>query len=174
MLEQSLASAFPMLRQGGVFLVVMGVAIFVGAIFAQKRFTLVNIGFGVGFGTFAFTGPLAAPYGSPATLQWASVVIAIIAQIAALRFVLPRFSPRGERAATIATLAIVGLHFALMAPAFGWPIVLLAALATVNALWGAWLPTYSLTVLWALDGVLKLSAGVVMLFSNLIPAWPRF
>jgi hypothetical protein len=73
-----------------------------------------------------------------------------------------------------ALLAIVGLHFALMAPAFGWPIVLLAALATVNALWGAWLPTYSLTVLWALDGVLKLSAGVVMLFSNLIPAWPRF
>lgn len=149
----------------------MGLAILLGAAMSERRVLLLNLGFIVGFATFAFTWPLSA--GRPTLVQVAAIALAILAELAAFYFLLPLFAAQGARATTIASLAIVGAHFLIMTPGFGWPIALLSVLATINALAGGAWPGYSLNALWAIDGALKLSAGVLMYFSHLLPAWPK-
>lgn len=102
-----------------------------------------------------FAVPLSAPYGPPSALQLWSLAIAIA-------IVAPRAARHGERAATAATLAIVGVHFLILTPAFGPPIVALGAATIANADVGARMPAYPTPALWAVDGALKVAFCAAM------------
>src|SRR5262245_29692980 len=93
----SLAEIFPMSLQGAVFLMAMGAAILMGAVWRSARDALVAIGLAAGLSSFFFTWPLAAPYAPPTPLMWVSLILAIVAQVAALVWAIPHFAPRGKR-----------------------------------------------------------------------------
>ena len=173
MLAQTQADLFPLIRGGGVFLMIVGVAIVLGALQFRWRNPLLGAGAALATAaTIATAAHLAAPYGAPTRLQIGSLVVAVTLELVALIWAIRRFSPQGERAVTIAVLAVVGAHFVLMAPAFGPLIVLLAAFTVGNALVGARLQTYSLRTIWAVDGFLKLGMGAAMFGGQFLPCFP--
>jgi hypothetical protein len=165
----SLAEIFPMSLQGAVFLMTMGAAILIGAVWRSARGALVAVGLAAGLSSFFFTWPLAAPYAPPTPLMWVSLILAIVAQVAALVWAIPQFAPRGKRVVAVAIFTIVGLNFAVMTPAFGWPVLYLAALTTLNSLLAMRFGSYPLTALWATDGALKVGFGALMSFAHLAP-----
>jgi len=105
---------------------------------------------------------LAAPYGIPTIAQVTWLAVAVLAEIAALIILVPLIAPRGDRALLVAILAIVGLHFLPMAPAFGPLMAILGVACVANALTAARLPSYPLRAVWAVDGGLKVLLGVLM------------
>jgi hypothetical protein len=173
MSEQTQADLFPLIRGGGLFLAIVGVAILMGALQFRWRNLLLGAGAALAAAvTTATAAYLAAPYGAPTYLQIGSLIVAVLLEIGALIWAIRRFAPQGPRAVTIAVLAIVGAHFVLMAPAFGPLIALLGAITVANALAGVRFTTYSLRALWAADGALKLGFGAAMFVGQLVPGFP--
>jgi hypothetical protein len=169
MLQQSQADAFPLIRAGGLFLSIVGLSVILGAARFRARNAILGVGAVVATIATALLAPRLA--GAPTAFQVGSLVVAVSIEGAALFWAIRRYVPRGERAMSIAILAVVGIHFMLMAPAFGPIIVLLGLLATANALAGARWERYSLQRLWLVDGVLKAAAGAAMLAGHLLPCW---
>jgi hypothetical protein len=173
MIGQTQADLFPLVRGGGLFLIIVGVAILLGALQFRWRNPLLGAGAALATAaTIATAAHLAAPFGSPTLLQVGSLVVAVLLEIVVLAWAIRRFSSQGERVATIAVLAVVGAHFVLMAPAFGALIVLLGALTVANALARLHFKTYALRTLWAVDGLLKLAVGGAMFGGQFWPCFP--
>jgi hypothetical protein len=173
MLTQTQADLFPLIRGGGIFLVIVGAAILLGALQFRWRNPLLGVGAALATVATIFTAArLSAPYGAPTKLQIGSLVVAVLLEVIVLIWAIQRFSPKGERATTIAVLAVVGAHFFLMAPAFGPLIGLLGILTVSNALAGARFRTYSLRTLWAADGCMKFALGAAMLSGQFLPCFP--
>lgn len=169
--SSSLADVFPLIRSAGLFLILVGAAMAVGASAMKRRYLALAIGAAIGTAATALSAmQLSAPYGSPDALQLGSLAAAILFEVLAIAFVGPAVAKRGERFKTIAILGIVAAHFVIMAPAFGPPIVALGLLTAGNALLGAIAPKYPLPAIWLLDGLLKLAAGAAMFFAHLLPA----
>lgn len=163
----SWAPAFPMVPAGGLFLVIVGVGILLGALFSNKRDFFLICSFVVATAALIlFGGRLMAPFGNPTPLQLWFLFGSIVLEVVLFRFGLPRYRKAGERSARLASLFIVGLHFLPMAVAFG-PICL--ALGVVLCLFsgtGLWLkPNLSLNGLWAVDGLIKIGFGLVMMLA---------
>ena len=170
MLPQTQADLFPLIRAGGLFLMIVGAAILIGALRLRWRNPLLGAGAALATAATILTAAhLTAPYGIPTRFQIGSLVFAVLLEGVALAWAIRRFSRRGERAMTIAVLAIVGAHFLLMAPAFGPLIFLLGMLTLGNALAGARFQNYSLQTLWAMDGFFKLALGGAMFYGHLLP-----
>ncbi|MEQ1492854.1 MAG: DUF6609 family protein, partial [Terricaulis sp.] len=104
-------------------------------------------------------------------LQIGSLIIAVVLEMGVLMWAIRHFAAQGPRALTIAILATVGAHFLIMAPAFGPLVVLLGAATIGNALAGAGFPGYSLRMLWAVDGALKVGVGVTMFEGQFLPCF---
>jgi hypothetical protein len=173
MQAQTQADLFPLIRAGGLFLMIVGAAILAGAFQFKWRNALLGVGALIATtATIVTTARLAAPFGIPTTVQIASLIVAVLLEGVALAWAIRRFSPRGERAMTIAVLAVVGAHFVLMAPAFGPLIVLLAVLTVSNALAGARFLNYPLQTLWAVDGFFKFALGLAMFCGQFLPCLP--
>lgn len=79
---------------------------------------------------------------------------------------MPLMRPRGERAEVAAMLGIVGLHFLIIIPAFGFLIGLMALGCTLNAAAFATLSRYPIGVAWFVDGFFKLTLGLVMVATS--------
>lgn len=168
--EQSQADLFPLIRGGGLFLAIVGGAILLGGFQFKWRNPLLGAGAAIATAaTIATAAQLAAPYGSPTTLQVGSLLVAVAIEVVVLAWAIRRFAAKGERVVTIAVLTVVGAHFVLMAPAFGPLIVLLGVATVCNALAGVGLPGYSLQALWAVDGLLKLGFGAAMFWGQHLP-----
>lgn len=164
----SQADFFPLIRSGGVFLLLLGAAMLTGSLAFRFRYAVLAAGAAIGAVTLALLArPLAAPYGAPDALALASIGAAIALQIILLLILPRRFS--GERGRTLAVLAIVAVHFLVMAPAFGPLIVVLGALLLANALLGAASRGYCIVRLWAFDGALKAAFGAAMWFGHRLP-----
>lgn len=172
MVGQTQAELFPLIRAGGLFLAIVGIAILLGAVQFKWRNLLLGAGAMLATAmTIAGAAHLAAPYGAPTRLQIWSLVVAVLLEMGVSTWAIRHFAPHGSRAVTMAVLAIVGAHFVIMAPAFGPLIVLLSAVTVGNALAGACLPRYSLRMLWAVDGALKLGVGVLMFEGQFLPCF---
>lgn len=154
---------FPLIPGGGMFFIPVGICVALGAFFPPRRMTLVWIGFILGIVAISTGGAIffrGLP--APTVLQIASFAAAIVAEVVAFRFLLPRVQARGERMTTLATLAIIGAHFIIMIPAFGWPIAVLALLCLLNA-GAAWRgAAYPLSAAWFIDGLFKVVIGCAM------------
>jgi hypothetical protein len=157
----------PLIRSGGVFLILVGAAIAAGALWYKRRYVILALGAVVGSVALAvLAAPLSSPYGPPSLLQLSALSLAVLFEAAALFILVPRAARRGERALTVTILAIVGAHFLIMTPAFGPLIFVLGAANLINALIGARLVAYPAPALWVVDGVLKAAVGVAMYASH--------
>jgi hypothetical protein len=169
----SQADFYPLIRSGGAFLLLLGAAMLTGGLAFRFRYAILAAGAAIGAVTLVLLArPLAAPHGAPDALALLSIGAGIALQIVLLAVLPRRFS--AERGRTLAVLAIVAVHFLVMAPAFGPLIVALGALLLVNALLGAANRGYCIVRLWAVDGALKAGFGAAMWFAHRLPAGPVF
>jgi hypothetical protein len=114
------ATHFPMVRAGGLFILIVGIAILAGALFPSKRSFLLILGFIVaGVMIVLFAARLTASFGNPAPVQLWFLFGAIAFEFVLIRFTNARYRQKGEQALLLATLFVVGLHFLPMAVAFG-------------------------------------------------------
>ena len=160
------ATHFPMVRAGGLFILIVGVAILAGALLPSKRSFLLILGFIVASVMIVLLAArLAAPFGNPAPVQLWFLFGAIAFEFVLIRFMNARYRQKGERALLLATLFAVGLHFLPMAVAFG---PMCFALGLVLCAWsgiGVWFGlNLPLDLFWGMDGVFKIAFGALMFF----------
>ena len=161
------ASRFPMTPFGGAFLAGVGVCIILGTFVRRFRQSLVWVGFALGSLLILLWGrTLGEGLHAPTKLQLMALVAAIAFEVAGFIVVIPLMRPKGERAEVASTLGIVGLHFLIMIPAFGFLIGLMALGCTLNTAVLVTLPRYPTGVAWFVDGFLKLTLGLVMVATS--------
>ena len=157
---------FPLMRGGGAFLAAIGLGIAIGSLRGPKwRLVWLTIGFYLGIGAMAAGGITklifdGLPY--PAVWQWVVLGLAFAVEAVLVIIVLRRVKDRSSREFWLWILFIVGAHFLVLGPSHGPICALLALLCMGNALLGLRLKTVDLRVFWAVDGVLKLVAGLSM------------
>ncbi len=170
MIDPAMASAFPLARPGGVFLLIIGAAIMLGGARFRNRYAILAAGATAATLALAFVAlPLSTAFGPPSSFQLASIAVAVLLEFAAIAWAVPRSASRGDRRLTTIILAIVGAHFIVMTPAFGPIIGLLGCANIANAWLGERRPGYRLARLWATDGALKATAGLIMLCGPSVP-----
>jgi hypothetical protein len=173
MAAQTQADLFPLIQGGGVFLLIVGAAIVIGGLQFKWRNRLLGAGAALATVATIATAPhLATPHGAPTMLQVGSLGAAVLLEVLTLVWAIRRFAPQGQRPVTIAVLLVVGVHFVIMAPAFGPLIIALGILCVSNAVAGLRIRTYSLRTLWAMDGLIKLGVGAAMLLAPSLPCLP--
>lgn len=167
MIQSLQPEGLPLVGSGGVFLIIVGAAMLVGALRFPRRYLILGLGVAAGSIALAMLAiPLSAPHGPPSPLQLWSLAMAVLVEIVAIVVLMPRAARHGERAMTVTILAIVGAHFLIMFPAFGPLIVALGLASLANALVAGRARAYPLPALWAGDGALKAAAGVAMFLSR--------
>jgi len=157
---------FPLIPGGGLFFLPVGACVALGAVFPRRRMVLVWVGMALGIVCVALGWRLYDGLPPPTILQVACFAAAIAAETVAFRLVIPRVRAAGERALLVCTLFIVGAHFLIMIPAFGFPIAVLALLCLVNAAAGQAWRGYALPAMWFLDGLFKIAVGACMLAAS--------
>ena len=157
---------FPLIRGGGAFLALIGLGIVIGSLGSAKwRVVWLIIGFWLGIAAMAVGGITklifaGLPY--PAIWQWVVLGLAFAVEALLVNIVLRRVPDTASREFWLWILFIVGVHFLVLGPSHGPICALLALLCMGNALLGLRLKNIDLRVFWAIDGVLKLGAGVAM------------
>jgi hypothetical protein len=166
----SYANAYPLAPSGGLFILILGLGIGLGALFLRARYLLLGASGAIAVLTLSvFARSLAAPFGVPNSFQIWSLAIAIAFEAAAIFMAIRRLRARGERAVNLGVLLAVALHFPIMEPALGPVVVVLGVLAALNAWSGLHSHRLSLQAHWLLDGILKLVAGAVLWFAPRLP-----
>ncbi len=164
------AEAFPLIRGGGLFLIIVGIAIIAGAFFFRMRYPIFGVGAAIASGlTAVFAAALAAPYGAPSLIQLASLAIAVALEMILLVRALSSSRAYEDRETMLAILTIVGAHFVLMSPAFGPLMIVLAGASVLNVLLALLVRTYASPLVWAIDGALKAGVGALMFYGDRIP-----
>jgi hypothetical protein len=158
------AHPFPLIRAGGLFLAIVGIAILLGALLPRRRWLLLAAGAALAAVVVSVAAlPLSRPLGVPTRAQVATLFFAVLVEVVAIAWVRSRLRTHPERSVVLAVLLVVGLHFLPMGVAFGPLIAVLGVLAAANAGVGLLLfRTTPLALLWVLDGLLKSVTGVFM------------
>lgn len=151
---------------GGLFVATIGVFLIVGARRPAVRMKLTYVGFAAGTLALLLGGRLAVGLPAPSHLQVTSLILAIVLEIAMFVILMPPVRLRGERAVLVATLAIVGVHFWVMAPAFGPLIAVLGTLCLLNAAIAWRKSSYRIEAAWFLDGTMKLGVGILLIATS--------
>ncbi len=164
----SWAHAFPMVRAGGVFILVMGVGVVLGAIVPKARRLLLLLGALIAtIAMVLLAARVAAPFGTPTRLQLWFLFGSIAAEAVLVRVAVGLYRAAGERSLLLAILFAVGLHFLPMAVALGPGCAALGVTLCACAGFGLWLrPDIGLNKLWALDGIIKIAFGAAMLLTR--------
>ncbi len=161
----SWAYEFPMSRAGGVFILIMGAGVALGAALPNRRRSLLI--FGAAVATIAMVllaARLSAPFGRPSRLQLWFLFCSIGAEAILVRVAVVLYRYADKRSLLLAILFAVGLHFLPMAVAFGPICAALGVTLCVCAGIGLWLrPHIPLNGLWASDGIIKMVFGALML-----------
>ena len=161
--QHAYGETFPLVRSGGVFVAIVGLAILAGGLRFGWRNAILGVGAAIATIATAVTAArLTAPFGAPTLFQIGDLIAAVALEVGALAWATRRFRPSGERATTLAILMIVAVHFVLMAPAFGPLVALLGALAAINAYAGMRFAALSVRSVWIVDGALKVAVGAAM------------
>ena len=157
-----------MVRAGGLFILIVGLAVIAGAALPARRRSLLVVGGAIAtIAIILFAGRLSAPFGRPTQLQVWFLFGSIALEVVLIRIVVAKYRLAGERTLLLAILFVVGLHFIPMAVTFG-PVCL--ALGLVLCGWsavGLWLrTTLALNIIWAVDGFIKMIFGVLMFLAR--------
>jgi hypothetical protein len=155
---------FPMIRAGGLFILIMGVGVIFGGLWPRRRMAMLIAGSaGATLAIILTANVLTRPLGVPTRTQFWALAVAIVLEMALIRVVVARYKRAGERPFLLAILFVVGLHFMPMAITFGPLCGLLGLCVMLNAGMGLWTSRgIPLNRAWLIDGVLKLSFGSFM------------
>ena len=157
---------YPLVRSGGLFLLVVGIALVAGAFHSRWRVGLLAGGVAIATVVTAVATPtLVSGLGRPSRFQIVVLVGAVVLEAALIPLGLHATRQRGWSTRWLTVFFMVGLHFLPMAVAFG-PVMLLLGLALMlNAGIGLWKTSViELQHSWLADGLLKVTAGVIMMF----------
>lgn len=156
---------FPMIRAGGLFILIMGLGVLLGGLWPRLRMpTLIAGGAAATLAIILTANALTRPLGLPTRVQAWALVAAIVLEMVLIRVVVARYKRAGERPFLCGILFVVGLHFLPMAITFGPLCALLGVCAMANAAIGFWTERkISVNRLWVIDGLLKLAFGSLML-----------
>jgi hypothetical protein len=155
---------FPMIRGGGLFILVMGVGVILGGVWPRRRMAmLIAGGAGATLAIVLTADVLMRPLGTPTRLQVWALAAAIVLEIVLIRVVVARYKQAGERPFLLAILLVVGLHFLPMALTFGPLCAVLGLCVMANAAI-AFRSSRDIPVnrVWLIDGVLKMGFGALM------------
>jgi hypothetical protein len=168
MIGDEMSHAFPMLRAGGLFIMLAGLGVALGGVFPPQRKLLLALGGGLATVVICLSASaLSQPFGPPSNAQIAALVGSIALELLLVALVVKRFQAAGERTFFLAILFVVGVHFLPMALAFGPLCVALGAAAIANASVGLWrMRDAPLTTLWLMDGAIKILFGGLMYASG--------
>jgi hypothetical protein len=162
-LDLAYAHTYPLVRSGGLFLMIAGLGMIAGAAVPHRRTTVLAVFLLVAaLLTAMFAHALSAPFGIPTSLQVGCLVGAVLLGMGLIAMVVRRYRTKGIRTVMLAVLMVVGVHFLPMAVAFGPLLLLLAALVCLNSACGLLTPALSLNLLWFLDGAAKFGVGAAM------------
>lgn len=155
---------FPMIRAGGLFILVMGAGVILGGLCPRRRMAmLIAGGASATLAIVLAANVLTRPLGVPTRLQFWALAAAIALEIVLIRVVVARYKRRGERPFLLAILFVVGLHFLPMALTFGPLCAALGLCAMANAAI-AFRSSRDILVnrVWLIDGALKMGFGALM------------
>jgi hypothetical protein len=156
---------FPLIRSGGLFVLIVGVSIVAGGVIRRRAWVLLAVGLALASVIEAATAQrLTAPLGRPTAFQIGSLIAAVVVEVIVIASADRWLRSANERQRTLWILIIVGTHFVLMAPAFGPLIALLGLLSILNAIAAFRATRIPLSVAWFIDGALKAAIGGVMLW----------
>jgi hypothetical protein len=163
---------FPLMRGGGVFLAAVGLGIVAGA-FGGRRWRTAALIAGAVLGVVAMAvlgiAKLAfAGVGHPAVWQWVVLGCAFLVEALLVSVVVRRIPDTGSRRFWLWMLIAVGAHFLILLPSHGAICGGLALVCIANASLGLRLTGVDVRVFWAVDGVLKIAAGVAMVLISLV------
>jgi hypothetical protein len=156
---------FPMVRSGGLFILLVGLGILAGAALGEHHLVLPLI-VGASLAIIAqgvFRNRLVRPLGSPTRFQVTALIGAIILEMIITAVVAYEFHFRQSRSFWLWILLVVGGHFMIIAIAQGRLPFLLGVACVANAVVGLWLPQAPLVIFWSIDGVMKIIVGSLML-----------
>ena len=154
---------FPLIRGGGLFLLLVGLAIMVGAVAPRRLWASFIAGVIIASAVVALTAiRLTAPLGKPTAFQLDSLVVAVFIEVIAIGWLGSRLRSATERQRILSILLVVGAHFFVMAPAFGPLVVVLGLSCVVNAVAGLRATATPWVTFWVIDGVLKAGIGGAM------------
>ena len=157
------AHPFPLIRGGGLFLLLVGLSIIVGAVAPRRLWASFIAGAIIASTVVALTAiRLTAPLGRPTAFQLESLVVAVFIEVIAIAWVGSRLRAATERQRILSILVVVAAHFFLMGPAFGPLVVLLGLSSVVNAVAGLRATATPWLAFWVIDGVLKAGIGGAM------------
>lgn len=162
-----LAQNFPLMRGGGAFLISVGLGIVIGA-FGSRRWRIGALIAGAALGVMIMavggaTKLIFAGLPSPAIWQWIVLGIAFLVEGYLVSVVVRKFPDIDSRPFWMWMLFIVGVHFLILGFSHGPVCALLALLCMANAWIGLRVTSLDSRVFWAVDGVLKIAAGVTMI-----------
>ena len=153
-----------MVRAGGLFILLTGLGVVLGAVLPSRRKPLLAVG-GIAavVSIVLLGGVLSKPFGAPTSLQLWGLAVSIVLEVVLIAVIVWRFKRLGERTFYLAILFVVGVHFLPMELAFGPLCVGLGLAAMANAGVGLWIRRgTSLNAAWLVDGVLKMGFGALM------------
>ncbi|NTX39824.1 hypothetical protein HUA78_35845 [Myxococcus sp. CA033] len=157
---------FPLMRGGGAFLVAIGLGILVGS-FGRGRWPFGGLlaGAAIGILIMAVGGATRLIFDEGVRTpiwQWGVLGIAMLVEVYLVSVVAQKFPDTESRPFWMWLLFVVGAHFLILGPSHGPICALLAVLCMTNAWIGLRATTVDLRVSWAIDGVLKIGAGALM------------
>ena len=161
---------FPMVRSGGLFVLLVGLGILVGAILGEHHL-LPPLIVGASLAIIAqrvFSGRLVRPLGTPTRFQVAVLIGAIVLEMMLAGVVAYAFHFHQSRSFWLWILLVVGAHFLIIAMAQGKLLLLLGVACIVNAIVGLWLPEAPLVIFWFIDGLMKIIVGGWMLSTRTV------
>jgi hypothetical protein len=159
------AHPYPLIRGGGLFLLLVGLSIMIGTVAPRRVWTLLIAGAIVASVVVAATAVrLTAPLGRPSAWQIESLAAAVVIEVMAIGWIGSRLRAATERRRTLSIMVVVGAHFFLMGPAFGPLVVLLGVLSVANAVAGLRAEATPWLTFWLVDGALKAATGAAMLW----------
>ena len=166
-----LAEIFPLMRGGGAFLAAIGLGILIGS-FGARRFRTVALiaGAALGVALMAVLGATKLAFAGlpqPAIWQWIVLGAAFLIEGYLVSVVVRRFPDIESRQFWLWMLFIVGVHFLVLVPSHGPICGALALVCMGNALLGLRMTAVDFRLFWAVDGVLKIIAGVLMILVTL-------
>jgi hypothetical protein len=166
---------FPLMRGGGAFLVLIGLGILGGAFTRQRRRRLVSLIVGAGLGVVVMavggaTKVIFAGLPQPAIWQWVVLGLAFLVEAGLVNVVLRKVPDVHSREFWLWILFIVGAHFLILGPSHGPVCFLLAIACMANALIGLRLRHVDVRIFWAVDGLLKIAGGAIMVVASFVLA----
>lgn len=164
----AMPTLFPLMRDGGTFLVVIGFGIVIGAFGTRKWRTVWLItGAAVGVVIMAVGGAtklIVDPGVSPEIWQWVVLGVAILVEGYLVSVVVRTFPDMDSRQFWMWMLFVVGAHFLILGFSHGPVCAALALVCMANSRIGLCIKTMDYRVFCAIDGVLKITGGVLMVW----------